>query len=140
MDDLLSLANDLVENNNYKNDNNFEEKKPDGDYEVLIESISLKESETTGTQWFSIVAKVLSGDYINENFYISLFLTEKTIKTTLSKLMRLIDAAGYTIDVSMFSDTGTIVEGMQSVVGSTVELHKTTSKKGYVNYSFGGEE
>ena len=118
MDDLLSLANDLVENNNYKNDNNFEEKKHDGDYE----------------------AKVLSGDYINENFYISLFLTEKTIKTTLSKLMRLIDAAGYTIDVSMFSDTGTIIEGMQSVVGSTVELHKTTSKKGYINYSFGGEE
>lgn len=140
MEDLLSMASELVENNNYKNVNNFEEKKPDGEYEVLLESISLKESEQTGTEWFNIVAKVLSGEYAEEKFYIKLFLTEKTTKTTLSKIMTLIDAAGYTIDPGMFSDTGSIVEGLQSLIGSTIILVKKTSGKGYINYSFEGSD
>ena len=94
MNDLLTLASELAENNNYKTaDNNYEEKKPDGTYDVLIESIKLRESESTGTQWFNIVAKVLSGDYVEEKFYVSYFLTEKTIKRTLSKLMNLINLA-----------------------------------------------
>ena len=141
MDDLLMLASELAENNNYKTaDNNYEEKKPDGVYSVLIESIKLRTSESTGTQWYSIVAKVLEGDYVEEKFYVSYFLTEKTVKRTLSKLMKLINSCGYDIDVAMFNDVESIEEGLQELVGSTLYLDKKTSKKGFVDYSFMNEE
>ena len=141
MDDLLMLASELAENNNYKTaDNNYEEKKPDGVYSVLIESIKLRTSESTGTQWYSIVAKVLDGDYVEEKFYVSYFLTEKTVKRTLSKLMKLINSCGYDVDVAMFSDVESIEEGLQEVVGSNLFLEKKTSKKGFVDYSFMNEE
>ena len=141
MDDLLMLASELAENNNYKTaDNTYEEKKPDGLYSVLIESIKLRTSETTGTQWFNIVAKVLEGDYVEEKFYVSYFLTEKTVKRTLSKLMKLINSCGYDVDVSMFSDVESIEEGLQELVGSNLFLDKKTSKKGFVDYSFMNEE
>jgi len=141
MDDLLMLASELAENNNYKTaDNNYEEKKPDGLYSVLIESIKLRTSESTGTQWFNIVAKVLDGDYVEEKFYVSYFLTEKTVKRTLSKLMKLINSCGYDIDVSMFSDVESIEQGLQELVGNSLYLDKKTSKKGFVDYSFMNEE
>lgn len=141
MDDLLMLASELAENNNYKTaDNNYEEKKPDGVYSVLIESIKLRTSESTGTQWYSIVAKVLEGDYVEEKFYVSYFLTEKTVKRTLSKLMKLINSCGYDIDVAMFNDVESIEEGLQELVGSALYLDKKTSKKGFVDYSFMNEE
>ena len=141
MDDLLTLASELAENNNYKTaDNNYEEKKPDGVYSVLIESIKLRTSESTGTQWYSIVTKVLEGDYVEEKFYVSYFLTEKTIKRTLAKLMKLINSCGYDIDVAMFNDVESIEEGLQELVGSTLYLDKKTSKKGFVDYSFMNEE
>lgn len=141
MDDLLMLASELAENNNYKTaDNNYEEKKPDGLYSVVIESIELRTSESTGTQWYSIVAKVLEGDYIEEKFYASYFLTEKTVKRTLAKLMKLINSCGYDVDVAMFGDVESIEEGLQELVGSNLFLEKKTSKKGFVDYSFMNEE
>lgn len=141
MDDLLMLAGELVENNNYQKDNFQEETKPDGDYEVVIESIKLKQSESTGTEWFGFTLKVVDGEFIEEKFYVNLFLTEKTIKATLSKIMRLIASMGYEIDLAMFNDKETIAEGLQTLVGGSTILSKRTSKNGFINYSFkGGEE
>ena len=141
MDDLLALASELAENTNYKTaDNYYEEKQPDGTYSVLIESIKLKTSENTGNQWFNIVAKVLEGDYVEEKFYVSYFLTEKMVKRTLSKLMKLINSCGYDIDVAMFSDVESIEQGLQELVGNSLYLEKKTSKKGFVDYSFMNEE
>ena len=73
MDNLLMLAGELVENNNYKNDNFQEEQKPDGEYEVVLESVKLKVSDTTGTEWFAFILKVIDGEYIEEKFYVNLF-------------------------------------------------------------------
>jgi hypothetical protein len=141
MDDLLMLAGELAENNNFKNDNFQEDTKPDGDYAVVLESLKLKTSDSTGTEWFGLVLKVIEGDYIEEKFYVNLFLTEKTIKRTLTILMRLLASMGYEVDVTMFSDKNTIVDGLQPLVGEQTILSKTTSKNGFVNYSFkGGEE
>lgn len=141
MDDLLLLAAELAENNNFKNDTyNNEDTKPDGEYLVVLESIKLRMSETTGTEWFSLVLKVIEGDYIGEKFYVNLFLTEKTVKRTLTILMRLLSSMGYEIDVTMFNDKNTIVESFQSLVGEQTILVKQTSKNGFVNYSFKGGE
>lgn len=141
MDDLLALASELAENNNYKTaDNNYEEKKPDGLYSILIESIKLRTSENTGNQWFNIIVKVLEGDYVEEKFYVNYFLTEKMVKRTLSKLMKLINSCGYDIDVAMFSDVESIEQGLQELVGNSLYLEKKTSKKGFIDYSFMNEE
>lgn len=136
MDNLLVLAGELVENNNFKTDDFQEETKPDGVYETIIESIKAKVSEEKGTEWFAFSLKVTDGDYIEEKFNVNLFLTEKSIKITLKKIMRLLTALGYEIDITMFSDKDSIVEGLQSVVGETTFLSKTTSKNGFINYDF----
>lgn len=140
MDDLLLLAGELAENNNFKNDTFNEDTKPDGEYLVVLESIKLRMSETTGTEWFSLTLKVVEGDYIEEKFYVNLFLTEKTVKRTLTILMRLLSSMGYEIDITMFSDKNTIAESFQSLVGEQTTLVKQTSKNGFINYSFKGGE
>lgn len=139
MDDLLILASELVKDGNYKK-NNYEEHKPDGDYNVIIESIALKESEQTGTQWFNIVSKVLDGEYAEEKFYTSYFLTEKAMKISLANLMKFVNACGYEVDVNMFTDLDTLNEALQPLVGSVCVLNKTTSKKGFVSYTFSNAE
>lgn len=137
MNELLSLASELATNNNYRQtNNNYEEKKPDGAYDVILEEISLQQSGQTGTEWFRIVAKVAAGDYTGEKFYIKLFLTDKTIKTTLGKIMSLIEACGYEVDVNMFETYESISEGLQPLVGANIYLSKSTSKSGYINYTF----
>ena len=139
MDDLLILESELVKDGNYKK-NNYEEHKPDGDYNVIIESIALKESEQTGTQWFNIVSKVLDGEYAEEKFYTSYFLTEKAMKISLANLMKFVNACGYEVDVNMFTDLDTLNEALQPLVGSVCILNKTTSKKGFVSYTFSNGE
>lgn len=139
MDDLLILASELVKDGNYKK-NNYEEHKPDGDYNVIIESIALKESEQTGTQWFNIVSKVLDGEYAEEKFYTSYFLTEKAMKISLANLMKFVNACGYEVDVNMFTDLDTLNEALQPLVGSVCILNKATSKKGFVSYTFSNGE
>ena len=139
MDDLLILASELVKDGNYKK-NNYEEHKPDGDYNVIVESIALKESEQTGTQWFNIVSKVLDGEYAEEKFYTSYFLTEKAMKISLANLMKFVNACGYEVDVNMFTDLDTLNEALQPLVGSVCILNKSTSKKGFVSYTFSNGE
>ena len=139
MDDLLILASELVKDGNYKK-NNYEEHKPDGEYNVIIESIALKESEQTGTQWFNIVSKVLDGEYAEEKFYTSYFLTEKAMKISLANLMKFVNACGYEVDVNMFTDLDTLNEALQPLVGSVCILNKTTSKKGFISYTFSNGE
>ena len=139
MDDLLILASELVKDGNYKK-NNYEEHKPDGEYNVIIESIALKESEQTGTQWFNIVSKVLDGEYAEEKFYTSYFLTEKAMKISLANLMKFVNACGYEVDVNMFTDLDTLNEALQPLVGSVCILNKATSKKGFVSYTFSNGE
>ena len=139
MDDLLILASELVKDGNYKK-NNYEEHKPDGEYNVIIESIALKESEQTGTQWFNIVSKVLDGEYAEEKFYTSYFLTEKAMKISLANLMKFVNACGYEVNVNMFTDLDTLNEVLQPLVGSVCILNKTTSKKGFVSYTFSNGE
>ena len=139
MDDLLILASELVKDGNYKK-NNYEEHKPDGDYNVIIESIALKESEQTGTQWFNIVSKVLDGEYAEEKFYTSYFLTEKAMKISLANLMKFVNACGYEVDVNMFTDLDTLNEALKQLVGSVCILNKKKKKKGFVSYTFSNGE
>lgn len=140
IDNLFMIASELIENNNYEKDTFQNETKPDGEYSVVIESIKLKQSESTGTQWFDFVLKVIDGEYIEEKFYVKLYLSEKTIQSSIAKIMRLIKSVGYQLDREMFNNLETILNSLQPLVGETVILTKETTKKGFINYSFKGEE
>lgn len=139
MDDLLTLASELVANDSYKTEGYSTESKPDGDYTVVIDNIKLKTSEK-GTEWFAFTLNVLDGEYANEKFYVNLFLTEKTVKGTLSKIMNLINSLGYTVQLDMFADKDSILNILKETVGETTILTKKTSNNGFINYSFKGGE
>ena len=137
MDDLLLIAGELAQNENYKKDS-YEDNRPDGDYEVVIENVALKHSEEKGTEWFSFTTKIIEGEYAGQTIYVNLFLSEKSVRITLGKLMSLISSLGYEIDLAMFNNKESILDGLQSLIGSEITLGKKTSKKGFTDYSFKG--
>ena len=90
MKDLLNLASELMANDAYKS-NNYVERKPDGQYPVNIDSIEFKTSQK-GTQWFRFKTTILDGEYAEEKFYTSYFLTEKAMIISLANLMKFVNA------------------------------------------------
>ena len=134
MDELFLLAGELIENEGYKKDEY--EGLPDGEYNVLFDGVTLKKSEEKGTEWFSLRLKVIDGDYANRVEYANLFLTEKTVKRTLSIIMKLIDALGYEVSIESFEDKNTILDVLKTMIGESTVYHKSTSSGGFVNHSF----
>ena len=138
MDNVLSIVDELLKDNNYKKAGNFEETKPDGDYLCNIDSISLKESDT-GTQWINVVTTILDGDYIEEKFYVNYWLTEKSVKGSITKIMQVISSFGYTPSVDMFETYEILASTLSdNLVNSQVKLNKKTSSKGFINYTLDG--
>lgn len=135
MEDLLSLATELMKDDNYKKGNSFEE-VPDGDYICNIDKIELRESQN-GNQYFSFTNTILEGDLTERKIFVNMFLSEKTIKRTFTNLMNLITSCGYDLDPTMFSDFDTLLECLQSLVDTRIEVHKKTNGE-YVNYSMNG--
>lgn len=139
MDDILAIASTLVENENYKKDD-YLDVKPDGEYTTILEKVEVKMSEEKGTEWFSFIFNIVEGEYANQKLFVNLFLTEKTTKGTLSKIMNLISSLGYEIDLTMFESKDAIEKGLQNVIGTEILVNKKTSANGYVNYSMRGTE
>ena len=138
MDSLLNLANELLKDDNYKK-NTFEDNRPDGDYKCSIDTIELKESES-GTQWFNIKTIIVDGEYIEQPMFLKYFLTEKTIKRSISDIMTLIDICGYEPSIEMFNDVDVLATNLQVLKGSIITVNKKTSNKGGVFYTVKGGE
>ena len=62
------------------------------------------------------------------------------MKISLANLMKFVNACGYEVDVNMFTDLDTLNEALQPLVGSVCILNKTTSKKGFISYTFSNGE
>lgn len=135
-EDLLTLASELIENNNYKNDTYASDNRPDGDYRVVLKQAEFKEKEETGTTWFALTFDILTADYVGEKFFVNLFLTEKTTKRTLTTIMRLVSSMGYELDPLAFKSTNSILKVLKSLIDNETILNKKTSKGGFINYSF----
>lgn len=134
MEDLLSLATELMENDNYKK-NDFAE-VPDGEYFCNIDKVELRESQS-GNQYFSFTNTILDGEYAERKIFVNLFLTDKTIKRTFSSIMNLISSCGYDIDASMFADFDTLNDCLQTLVNNTITINKKTNGE-FVNYRMTG--
>ena len=136
MEDLLNLASELMKDDNYKK-SSFEE-LPDGEYLVNIDKIELRENDK-GTQWIGFTNTVVDGDYSERKMFINMFLTEKTIKRTISAIMNIITSFGYELDTSMFADFDTLVECLQSLINKQATVVKKTNGE-FVNYTLRGVE
>lgn len=136
MEDLLNLASELMKDDNYKK-SNFEE-LPDGEYLVNIDKIELRENDK-GTQWIGFTNTVIDGDFSERKMFINMFLTEKTIKRTISAIMNIITSFGYELDTSMFADFDTLVECLQSLINKQANVTKRTNGE-FVNYTLRGVE
>lgn len=135
MEDLLKLATDLMKDDNYKKEVSYEE-LPDGDYTVNIDKIELR-SNDKGTQWIGFTNTVLDGDYSERKMFINMFLTEKTVKRTITAIMNIITSFGYELDPTMFADFDTLVECLQTLVNQTAYVEKKTNGE-FVNYKVRG--
>lgn len=135
MEDLLKIANELMENDNYKKQGNFEE-LPDGTYVCNLDKVELRESQS-GNQYFSFTNTVVDGEYTERKIFVNMFLTEKTIKRTFSSIMNLITSCGYDLDPSMFGDYETLESCLQNLVNAQVTINKKTNGE-FVNYHMEG--
>lgn len=139
MDDLLKMASELMENDNYKNSSGDYPTIPDGDYASNIDKIEFRTS-SKGTEYINITVTIVDGDFTGQKMFIPFYLSEKALKPSLSRLMTLITSCGYTLDASMFTDFDTLVECLQSLINTVVTVKKKTNGE-YINYSMvGGAE
>jgi hypothetical protein len=137
MEDLLSLANELMKDDNYKKTNYTE--IPDGTYKAIIESIALKESQT-GNTYVNFTLVITDGEFSERKLFVNRFLTEGAIKITVSQIMNLIKTCGYELEGDMFTDYETMVNCLQSLIGQEITVTKKT-KGDFANYTMvGGAE
>ena len=137
MEDLLSLANELMKDDNYKKGTYTE--IPDGEYKAIIEAITLKESQS-GNQYVGFTLVITDGEFAERKMFVNRFLTEGALRITVSQIMNLIKTCGYELEGDMFTDFETMVNCLQSLIGQEITVTKKT-KGDFSNYTMvGGAE
>lgn len=135
MDDLLNIATKTMEKFNPATDNVDDfEKIPDGEYNCLLEEVSARKSEKTGTNWISLKFTILDGDYENRLLFVNYFFTEKTMERSIKAITKLAYEFGYEIPLDSFSSLEALAETLNSMAGNQAIVSQKTSKSGYANY------
>ena len=136
MDDLLNIATKTMEKFNPATDkvDDFE-KIPDGEYNCLLEEVTARKSEKTGTNWISLKFTILDGDYENRLLFVNYFFTEKTMERSIKAITKLAYEFGYEIPLDSFSSFETLAEALNSMAGNQAIVSQKTSKNDYANYS-----
>ena len=135
MDDLLNIATKTMEKFNPATDkvDDFE-KIPDGEYNCLLEEVTARKSEKTGTNWISLKFTILDGDYENRLLFVNYFFTEKTMERSIKAITKLAYEFGYEIPLDSFSSFKTLAEALNSMAGNQAIVSQKTSKNDYANY------
>lgn len=135
MDDLLNIATKTMEKFNPATDkvDDFE-KIPDGEYNCLLEEVTARKSEKTGTNWISLKFTILDGDYENRLLFVNYFFTEKTMERSIKAITKLAYEFGYEIPLDSFSTFETLAEALNSMAGNQAIVSQKTSKSDYANY------
>lgn len=135
MDDLLNIATKTMEKFNPATDkvDDFE-KIPDGEYNCLLEEVTARKSEKTGTNWISLKFTILDGDYENRLLFVNYFFTEKTMERSIKAITKLAYEFGYEIPLDSFSSFETLAEALNSMAGNQAIVSQKTSKNDYANY------
>lgn len=135
MDDLLNIATKTMEKFNPATDkvDDFE-KIPDGEYNCLLEEVTARKSEKTGTNWISLKFTILDGDYENRLLFVNYFFSEKTMERSIKAITKLAYEFGYGIPLDSFSSFETLAEALNSMAGNQAIVSQKTSKNDYANY------
>ena len=137
MDDLLNIASKTMEGFNPATDSvdNFEEIK-DGEYIGLLEDVTARTSESTGSQWVSLKFSILNNEeYKNRFIFVNYFFTEKTVERSIKAITKLAYEFGYQLPIESFTTLDTLAETLNGMAGNQANVKKSTSKSGFVNYT-----
>lgn len=135
MDDLLNIATKTMEKFNPATDNVDDfEKIPDGEYNCLLEEVTARKSEKTGTNWISLKFSILDGEYENRLLFVNYFFTEKTTERSIKAITKLAYEFGYEIPIDSFSSFEALAETLNSMAGNQASVSQKTSKSDYANY------
>lgn len=134
MMDLLSIANKTLEGFNPATDKVEDfENLPDGEYNCLLEDVTNKKSEKTGSEWIGFKFNVLDGDYAGRYIFVNYFFTEKTVSRSIKQLSKLTHDFGYELPIESFQDMDTLKDALLTLCGNTANVKQTT-KNDYSNY------
>lgn len=143
MDNLLDIANKTMENFDPAVDkvDDFEN-LPDGEYSCLLEDVTARKSEETGSNWISFKFSVMSGEHENRLIFVNYFFTEKTVERSIKGITKLAYEFGYELPLveilSQANETTeqlkALAETLNSMAGNQATVKQTTSKNGYANY------
>ena len=135
MDDLLNIATKTMEKFNPATDSVDEfEKIPDGEYNCLLEEVTARKSENTGTNWISLKFSILDGEYENRLLFVNYFFTEKSTERSVKAISKLAYEFGYEIPIDSFATLETLAETLNSMAGNQAIVSQKTSKNDYANY------
>ena len=135
MNDLLNIASKTMEGFNPATDSvdNFE-KLPDGEYNCLLEDVTARKSEQTGTNWISFKFSVMDGDYENRLIFVNYFFTEKSMERSIKGITKLAYEFGYELPLEAFTSYESLAETLNSMAGNQAVVKQTTSKNDFQNY------
>lgn len=134
MEEMLQIAKETMEEFNPETDSVSDfEPIPDGEYNVLLEEVELKESQG-GTPNISFKYSVIDGEQEGKFIWDNHYLTLKTIKFQTKKLAKIAFILGFELPVDTFNSYERIVEVFNQMAGTTGVGEKTTNKSGYSNF------
>lgn len=134
MMDLLSIANETLKGFDPATDqvDDFEN-LPDGEYNCLLEDVTNKKSEKTGSEWIGFKFSVLDGDYKGRYIFVNYFFTEKTTSRSIKQISKLTHDFGYELPIDSFQSMETLKETLTNLCGNTAIVTQTT-KNEFSNY------
>lgn len=148
---LADKAQEILQGFDPKKDspNNSNQKLPDGEYDMVLNSVTHKVSERTGTEWVSLECEVIAGELSGRKEFVGMFFGTGSEFVT-NKAIKSIAQAASVFEIELtnedWEDEHTLVEGLQPAIGSQflLKVVSTPNKKEptnpYRNFDFIGYE
>lgn len=126
----MSLADIFKELEEVQVEKDFSVK--DGEYVGIVEKLEYRTSQN-GNPYFSFTVNLIEE---NKKYFGNLWLTDKSIKFSLSKLKSIVEnLTGTQLTAEDFIDEKALVEKLnEKIVGTEVVLKLKTSDKGFQNF------
>lgn len=148
---LADKAQEILQGFDPKKDspNNSNQNLPDGEYDMVLNSVTHKVSERTGTEWVSLECEVIAGELSGRKEFVGMFFGTGSEFVT-NKAIKSIAQAASVFEIELtnedWEDEHTLVEGLQPAIGSQflLKVVSTPNKKEptnpYRNFDFIGYE
>lgn len=148
---LADKAQEILQGFDPKKDspNNSNQNLPDGEYDMVLNSVTHKVSERKGTEWVSLECEVIAGELSGRKEFVGMFFGTGSEFVT-NKAIKSIAQAASVFEIELtnedWEDEHTLVEGLQPAIGSQflLKVVSTPNKKEptnpYRNFDFIGYE